>query len=219
MYNRSQSLRLEAFALLLCSCILVGSCSEQRLQPDDVEYRKDENGTEILYQIGADDAFGDEERAFVEEYYSYSNQKHFEVGFLNGLKDGNFTFWQKDGLKLLTGAYKNGLRHGKFTAYGKIGELVYEKNFADDELDGDFTLYYPASNNDVFRYKERLSELDKEPGELRVTNHIRLEVAFSEGNPVGPYRAYFHPRDQNRSKEELLKETGNFNQRGVLEKV
>lgn len=219
MHNRSQSLTLEAFALLLCSCILVGSCAEQRLQPDDVEYRKDENGTEILYQIGADDAFGDGERAFVEEYYYNSYQKHFEVGFLNGLKDGNFTFWQKNGVTLLTGAYKSGLRHGKFTAYGQTGELVYKKNFANGELDGNFTLYYPASNNDVFRYKERLNELDKEPGELKVKNHVRLEVVFSEGNPVGPYRAYFHPGDQNRSKEELLKETGNFSQRGVLEKA
>ena len=226
MHNRSQTRRLEAFALLLCSCVLASSCSEQRLQPDDVEYRKDGNGTEILYQIGADDPFGDGDRAFVEEYYPSSSndsfwsgaQKHFEVGFLGGLKDGNFTFWQENGLKLLTGAYKNGHRHGKFTAYGKTGELVYEKTFMTGELDGNFTMYYPASNNDVFRYKEKLTEEDKEPGELTVKNHLRLKVAFSEGNPVGPYRAYFHPGDQNRTQEELLKETGHFSQGGLLEK-
>jgi len=226
MHNRSHTRRPEAFALLLSTCALISSCSEQRLQPDDVEYRKDENGTQFLYQIGADEPFGTGKRAFVEEYYPSSKndsfwkgaQQHFEVGFFDGKRDGNFTFWQKNGIKLLTGAYNNGLRHGKFTAYGKTGELVYEKTFKNGELDGNFTMYYPASNNDVFRYKEKLAEEDKDPGELTVKNHLRLKVAFSEGNPVGPYEAYFHPGDQNSSQGELLMETGHFSQAGVLEK-
>jgi len=226
MQNRSQTRKPEALTVLLCVCALISSCSEQRLQPDDVEYRKDANGTHFLYKIGADEPFGDGERAFVEQYYPSSKndsfwkgaQKHFEVGFLNGKRDGNFTFWQKNGLKLLTGAYNNGLRHGKFTAYGKTGELVYEKTFKNGELDGNFTMYYPASNNDVFRYKERLTEEDKEPDELTVKNHLRLTVAFSEGNPVGPYKAFFHPGNQNWTQDELLMETGHFSQAGVLEK-
>jgi antitoxin component YwqK of YwqJK toxin-antitoxin module len=224
MHNRPHTRRPEAFALLLCLCALISSCSEQRLQPDDVEYRKDDNGTQFLYQIGADEPFGTGKRAFVEEYYpstkndSFWGQQHFEVGFLDGQRDGNFTFWQKNGIKLLTGAYTNGLRDGKFTAYGKTGELVYEKTFKNGELDGNFTMYYPASNNDVFRYKEKLTEEDKEPGELTVKNHLRLKLAFSEGNPVGPYEAYFHPGDQNSSQAELLMETGHFSQAGVLEK-
>ena len=215
-----------AFLPLLCSFLFLCACSEQRLQPDDVEYRKDENGTEILYAIGADEPFGEGDRAFVEEYYPSSSedgllggsQKHFEVGFLSGRRDGNFTFWQKNGIPLLTGAYRQGVRHGKFTAYGKTGELVYEKNFSNGELDGNFTLYYPASNNDIFRYKEMLVEEDKKPGELTVKNHVRLKVAFSEGNPVGPYHAYFHPGDQNLTEDQLLMETGHFSQTGVLEK-
>ena len=218
MHNRPHTRRPEAFALLLCLCALISSCSEQRLQPDDVEYRKDDNGTQFLYQIGADEPFGTGKRAFVEEYYPSSKsdsfwkgaQQHFEVGFLDGKRDGNFTFWQKNGIKLLTGAYKNGFRDGKFIAYGKTGELVYEKTFKNGELDGNFTMYYPASNNDVFRYKEKLAEEDKDPGELTVKNHLRLKVAFSEGNPVGPYEAYFHPGDQNSSQDELLMEKGHF---------
>ena len=226
MHNLYQRHGREAFALLLCSFVLLSSCAEERLQPDDVEYRKDDNGTQILYAIGADEPFGETKQAFVEQYYPKSGednfwvgrQKHFEVGFLKGLRDGNFTFWQRNGVKLLTGSYQNGLRHGQFTAYGKTGELVYEKNFKNGELDGNFTLYYPASNNDVFRYKEKLTEKDKKPGELTVKNHLRLKVAFSEGNPVGPYQAYFHPGDQNWTQGQLLMETGHFSKAGVLEK-
>ena len=226
MHNLNQRHGREAFALLLCSFVLLSSCSEERLQPDDVEYRKDDNGTRILYEIGADEPFGETKRAFVEQYHPESNadtfwggpQKHFEVGFIKGLRDGSFTFWQSNGIKLLTGSYQNGQRHGQFTAYGKTGELVYEKNFKNGELDGNFTLYYPASNNDIFRYKEKLAEKDKKPGELTVKNHLRLKVAFLEGNPVGPYQAYFHPGDQNWTQEELLMERGHFSKAGVLEK-
>ena len=152
MHNLYRRHGREVFALWLWSFVLLSSCAEERLQPDDVEYRKDDNGTQILYAIGADAPFGETKRAFVVQYYPESSennfwggpQKHFEVGFKKGLRDGDFTFWQKKGIKLLTGSYQNGQRHGQFTAYGKTGELVYEKNFKNGELDGNFTLYYPC---------------------------------------------------------------------------
>jgi antitoxin component YwqK of YwqJK toxin-antitoxin module len=212
--------------LLLLVCLLIGSCAEQRLLPDDVEYRKDDNGSEILYQIGEDSPFGDGKRAYVVDDYPNGN-KHFEVGFLNGLRDGRFTFWQKNGINLVTGSYKKGLRNGKFTAYGKTGELVYQKNYKGGELDGNFTLFYPASNNDVLRYKEKLHEEGKDPGKIQVRNHLRLEIAFLDGNPAGTYRSYFHPGDLNVSnnpgtlnvtQNELLKEEGNFSEDGLLAK-
>jgi antitoxin component YwqK of YwqJK toxin-antitoxin module len=214
---------------------LFSSCTEQRLQPDDVEYREDDNGSETLYQIGEDRPFGEGKRAYItDDYPGYKNgsfwkgsQQHFEVAFRDGKRDGNFTFWQKNGIKLLTGAYKNGLRNGKLTAYGKTGELVYEKTFKNGELDGNFTMYYPASNNDVFRYKEKLVEEDKDPGELTVKNHLRLQVSFLDGNPSGSYKSYFHPGDLNVSdnpgpynvtQKDLLKEEGNFSEDGLLAK-
>ena len=219
MYTFPQiSCRSFAMAFLL-GLLFLGSCAEQRLHPDEVEYRKDENGTQVLYPLSEDKPFGSKERAYVEEYYPKGGQKHFEVAFLNGLRDGNFTFWQKNGIKLLSGSYKEGLRNGKFSAYGKIGELVYEKTFKDGELDGNFSLYYPASNNDVLRYREKLSEEDKKHEDLKVKNQIRLRVTFLEGNPSGPYQSYYHPGSKSHLKEEqLLKEEGNFSTGGLLAK-
>ena len=228
MINFTHSLKKEAplsfFLILLC--LLIGSCAEQRLQPEDVEYREDDNGSQTLYQIGEDNPFGDGKIAFVVDNYPNGN-KHFKVGFQNGLREGEFTFWQKNGIKLLTGSYRKGLRHGKFTAYGKTGELVYVKNYKDGELDGNFTLFYPASNNDVLRYKEKLNEEGKDPGEIPVKNHLRLQVTFADGNPAGIYRSYFHPGDLNVSdnpgplnvtQKDLLKEEGNFSADGLLAK-
>ena len=70
------------------------ACSEKKLGPDDVEYRKDENGSQILYEIGAKEPFGTGKEAFVVGKHP-NGKKHFEISFLNGLKDGPFNFWQK----------------------------------------------------------------------------------------------------------------------------
>ena len=131
--------------LALCIPFVLSSCFEENLLPEDVEYRKDENGTEILFEIEAEQPFGSPKRAYVSEKHP-NGEPHFKIGFSHGLKDGPFHFWQDNGLKLLSGSFKKGKRQGLFTAYGKTGELVYEKNYLNGELDGNFTLYYLASN-------------------------------------------------------------------------
>lgn len=216
----------------ICYAILalafLGSCSEKRLTSEDVEYRKDDYGKEILYAIGEDEPYGQGKRAYVTEHYD-NGQLRFEIAFLNGLKDGKVEFWQKNGLPELTGFYSQGKRDGTFVAYGKIGELVYQKNFLDDKLDGNFTLYYPASNSDASRFFEKLQQVRSKKSffswnrlkslfssqkvdskEIKVSNHLRLEASFDKDFPVGSYRAYFHPGRQKLSKEELLKEDGAF---------
>lgn len=206
--------KLQSVPCLLL-CMFLFSCSDKKLNPDDVEYRKDENGTEILYQIGGDEYFGKDKRAYIVDSYP-NGYNHFKIGFVNGLKDGNFTFWQDNGLKLLTGSFVKGKRSGLFTAYGKTGELVYQKEYANGELDGTFKLYYPSSPSDVIRYFEKLKEESVEPGELEVVNHLRLEANFANGNPVGTYRNYYHPRGKRLGMEELLKEEGSFDENGLL---
>ena len=55
-----------------------------------------------------------------------------------------------------------------------------------------------------------------DPGELKVTNHLRLKANYSDGQPVGPYQSYFHPRGKNLTIEELLREEGFFDENGKL---
>ena len=195
--------------------IVFSSCSERTLNPDDVEYRRDENGSEILYQLGADEPYGSKRQAFVSDDHP-NGKKHFKISFRDGRKDGSFIFWQNNGLKLLSGFFKEGKRDGLFTAYGRTGELVYEKNYKDGELDGNFTLYYPASNSDVYRYFEKLKEEGLKHGELDVKNHLRMKVAFANGNPSGPYKAYFHPGGKKVSLADLIREEGSFDENGKL---
>ena len=207
---------LSKLTLLVCFCFLFSlSCTEKKLGPDDVEYRKDDNGTKILYQIGATEPFGFEEEAFIVKKHPNGNLQ-YSISFLHGRKDGPFTFWQKNELPLITGSYKQGKRDGIFTAYGKIGEIVYEKTYKMGELDGNFSLYYPASNHDLFRYKDELKEKKLEPGELKVKNNLRLQTQFKDGNPNGTYFAYLHPGGKNLALKDLIKEEGSFNEEGLL---
>ena len=204
--------RLFTFGILFFS---FSACSEKELQSEDVEYRIDENGTQVLYQLGVEEPFGKSKRAYIVGYH-HDNSDHFKIGFVNGLKDGNFTFWQESGLKLVSGSFKKGRRNGLFTAYGKTGELVYQKEYREGELDGIFRLYYPSSPSDVTRYNDKLIDERMKHGELEVTNHLRLDASFSDGKPVGVYRSYFHPRGKTLNLEELLREEGSFDKNGLL---
>ncbi len=213
---------------LLCPLLVVFSCSEKKLNPEDVEYRKDENGSEILFELSEDEPYGKNKRSYVTEKYSNGGIR-FTMGFVNGLKDGNFSFWQNNGLPELNGFYSSGKRNGTFTAYGKIGEIIYQKNFREDKLDGNFTLYYPASNSDALRFFDKLYEVRSsksllswkrikkmfssgsvDPLEIKVKNHLRLQAQFKDDFPTGPYKAYFHPGTLNLTLDELLREEGEF---------
>ena len=110
------------------------------------------------------------------------------------------------------GNYKNGKRHGKFSSYGKIGELNYEKNFLNGELDGNFSLYYVASEGDIYRYKETI----KQNKELEVKNHIRLRAKSKEAIPSVPTNPTTTQGTENLNESDLLKEEGFFNEDGLL---
>ena len=204
-------------ALLPCLLWIIISCSkEEILTTEKLEYREDENGIERLYRAGDDEPVGRWKYARVTENHPNGKRK-FEIGFVDGLKHGSFFFWQPNGILKLTGAFERGKREGEFISYGKGGEILYKKNYFQDELEGNLTLYYSLTNAEVFKYFKKIREEGLDLGDIPITENIRLEATFSKGIPVGPYRTYFHPRRQSGlSKDDLLQEEGRFNEKGKL---
>ncbi|MDA9120319.1 hypothetical protein N9J83_09325 [Opitutales bacterium] len=208
----------EKFKLLgLFGVFFLGGCSnEEEVSTERLEYRKDEKGIVRLHYAGEDEPVGKWKFARVIENHS-NGEKKFEIGVVDGLRHGSFFFWQSNGLKKLTGFFERGKREGSFRAYGKAGELLYEKNYFEDELEGNMSFYYPMSNAEIFRYFNKLREDGLKPGEIPVKNNIRLEATFSKGIPTGPYRTYFHPRGHPfLTKADLLEEEGRFDAQGRL---
>ena len=204
------------FSLLTVLTLLIGCSKEEHLSTDFLEYRTDDHGISRLHVAGETNPVGKWKFARISDQFP-DGQKKFEIGIVDGLRHGSFYFWQPNGLKKLEGSYERGKREGKFSSYGKAGELIYEKNFIEDELEGNFTLYYPMSNSEVFRYFEKTNKEGLKLGDIPLKSNIRMEGSFSKGIPVGPYRTYFHPRGQSGlSKEDLLEETGRFDENGRL---
>ena len=211
VYNLSKSF-IYFFAILATSFFL-SSCWEKEVESKDLEYRTDENGLRLLYEIGSKVPFGHEKRAFVVGKFTNGKVK-YRIPFLNGLRDGKFSFYYPDETLKLTGDYEEGVRNGEFISYGRIGELVYKKNFANGILDGNFSLYYPASNHDVYKFKELKEESKLD---LKVKDHLRLKTTFRNGNPSGKYALYYHPGNRKHLEiDDLLKEEGYFNEDGLL---
>ena len=172
----SYSVCLFSWALLF----LPGCSKEEVVTTEKLEYRKDKNGVVRLYSAGNDDPVGRWKFARVTENYP-SGQKKFEIGIVDGLRHGSFFFWQPNGLKKLTGSFEKGKREGTFTSYGRAGEILYQKNYFEDELEGNLSLYYSLTNAEVFRYFEKTREEGLDVGDIPVTSNIRLEATFSKG--------------------------------------
>ena len=95
VHTNKNSVRL--ILTLFGICLFSIGCADKELHPNDVEYRIDDNGTELLYQIGREYPFAYGERAFIVDHFKNGKIK-FKIEFQNGKKDGNFTFWQDNGL-------------------------------------------------------------------------------------------------------------------------
>ena len=198
------------FTFLLVVLSVVG-CQKHELSSDDVEYRQNEEGELLLYEIGEEEPF---EGIIVDEYDN--GHTNCKIEFKDGLRDGNFTFWRENEIPLSKGRYKNGLRHGKFTAYGGAGELLSEKTYANGKLNGPCNFYYRYSNDEVERFFEELEEKDFEIGELKAQSKIRYSCEFADDAPSGVYNAYFYEGEEANSTTPLLRERGNFDANGSL---
>lgn len=85
VYNLSKSF-IYFFAILATSFFL-SSCWEKEVESKDLEYRTDENGLRLLYEIGSKVPFGHEKRAFVVGKFT-NGKVRYRIPFLNGLRDG-----------------------------------------------------------------------------------------------------------------------------------
>ena len=204
------------FFSLLFLCVL--GCSESSFTPvSDVEYRNESSSTSLLYRIGSSSPFGFRKPERVAGFHD-NGKKRFEFTFLNGLRHGPFMFWHSNGMPHIQGSYFEGLRQGTFKAFGQAGELIYSKNFNQDEIDGNFSLYYPMSHSETFRYFEFLDKRNLTPKDVPVSSNLRLKTQFSRGIPVGSYQIFYHPQGQkNLTPLDLIKEEGSFDEKGRLQ--
>lgn len=134
--NKKHFFRTDLLLILLSALCVFGCSKEERVTTEKLEYRKDDDGILRLYRAGEDVPVGRWKFARVTEDYP-NGQKKFEIGFVDGLRHGSFFFWQPNGLMKLTGSFDKGKREGSFISYGKAGEVLYKKNYFEDELEGD----------------------------------------------------------------------------------
>ena len=200
-----------ALASLLVVAWLSGCGEHKQATPKEVEFRKDERGTLILYKIGGENPFG----GIVTDKYP-DGKPRFEVSYKEGLRDGNFTFWRENKIPLLSGEYREGERHGIFIAYGRAGEMIYEKEYEHDKLNGPCRFYYPFSDDDVDNFFRKMEDEGLEPGELKANSKLRYSCEFVDDAPQGRYEAFYHKAEETNSTAQLLREHGHFDVNGSL---
>jgi len=75
-----------------------------------------------------------------------TGNKVMEGRYKDGLEDGKWILWYKDGQKNIEKTYKNGKEEGQFTRWYKNGNLEVEGFRINDTWDGEFTEWYENGN-------------------------------------------------------------------------
>jgi antitoxin component YwqK of YwqJK toxin-antitoxin module len=126
--------RLNLISMILILFIL--SCDEGLIEriiasypngtPSKIEYYKIENGEEVL----------------VKHVRFFPNgEKQEEGGYLDGKRDGIWTYWHENGNKWSEGFYHAGQNEGKSTVWYENGEIQYSGFYKNDKPDGKWAFY------------------------------------------------------------------------------
>lgn len=117
------------------------------------------DGTPAMVQFfERDDTSGDPVRQI--RYYR-NGEKQEEGGFVNGKKDGLWTYWWEDGKKWSEGYFRMSERHGATTVWNKDGSLRYTGFYKNNQVDSVWVFYDGKGNETkevIYKMGEKVSE-------------------------------------------------------------
>jgi antitoxin component YwqK of YwqJK toxin-antitoxin module len=107
--------------------------------------------------------------------------KHLREGnYKDGKRDGKWTHWYEDGLKLSEENYKDGKRDGKWTHWYEDGLKLQEGNYKDGKRDGMWTTWYENGLKwTVENYKDAMK--DGKSTEWFANGQIKTEENYKYG--------------------------------------
>ncbi|WP_153798396.1 toxin-antitoxin system YwqK family antitoxin [Foetidibacter luteolus] len=125
-------------------------------------------------------------------YYNQDGTKSSEFIFTKeGIRDGAFKGYYKNGQVKMSGIYKQGRLQGERTLYHSNGALSEKINFVQDEEDGWYESYH---DNGKPRYLGWMSADKKEDNHIEYdyAGNKHAETYYSDNEQHG-YTAYFYP--------------------------
>ncbi|WP_343606510.1 TonB family protein [Fluviicola sp.] len=130
-------------------------CAVAQNKRDTIYFDSAWNVTQILDSAVYYRLIREEDHLYkVWDYYKHSDSIQMTGAFKDyaqKIREGEFVYYEKNGIKSYSSNYKNGKLHGVHTSYDDAGKLYATKNFADGELEGDFVIY---DENGKIRRKE-----------------------------------------------------------------
>ena len=112
-------------------------------------------------------------------------QYHSKGYFLNGLRDGKWTWWYESGQKWTEINYINGSLEGKFIWWYKNGQTAEEKEYINGKLEGKVTTWY--SNGQI----ESEETLDGKVTTWYSNGQLESEENWKDGTADGVWTQWF----------------------------
>ena len=96
-----------------------------------------------------------------EEYYKLSGNLFIKGAYKDGIKDGNWIWYNENGQINSKGNYKDGKRFGKYTYYYENSQKKFEESYKDGIKDGKATLWDESGqkrSEETYKNGESISE-------------------------------------------------------------
>ena len=103
---------------------------------------------------------------------------------VNGLKEGSWITFYRNGQKNYIENYKNGLEDGTFIDWTETGQKTLERNFKDGVLDGDFLRWYSTGQISLKSYSNN-SKIDGTVTLWKFNGDKWFEAVFKNGERIG----------------------------------
>ena len=114
---------MKKIILAISLLTILAGCQQQRLDKDSPEF--DEKKGKVLFQ-------GKLYTGIVFEYHRDTNTLKYEHTYKEGIMEGEYKEYYRNGQLEVKGNYIAGEREGKFESWSETGQLLMEFNFKDE---------------------------------------------------------------------------------------
>jgi len=126
---------LLVFAISACTDKSVSS-GQDEMKKEVMVYFNDSITPKIVWEYSSDDSLD-----IIASHYYYTGALQMKGHIKNGVRNGKWTAWDKEGRMLSTGHYVDGMENGMWTVWFPSGKKRYEGLFKDGKRSGLWKFY------------------------------------------------------------------------------
>ncbi len=144
----------------------------------------DRNG-KVFEKLNYDDKIGSYEKVT----HHFNKKPKIKITYLNGIKNGSYTYFDFYGRKKTSGEYLNGEQHGKWMWYHDNGTIASTSTYVIGQLHGEYLSFYDTEQPKS-KYYYNYGSSEKTDIFYHQNGNIDTSTQYKNDNPHGRKESY-----------------------------